>query len=116
MKNHQLFCSACDRPVQVLITEAPSAEGQAELEDSEVVCLEIGAKCTGNLCPLGAAEPNAMVRRIVRNGIPLNSLETVMARCPACDNDVEMILYGAGKAGCSVCGSVGRWVVDHVEA
>jgi hypothetical protein len=116
MKSHQLFCGACDRPVRVLITEAPSAEGQAELEDAEVVCLEIGAQCTGNLCPLGAAEPSAMVRRIVRNGIPLDTLEKVTARCPTCENDAEMILYGGGKAGCSVCGTIGRWVVDHVEA
>jgi len=115
MRNHQLFCSACDRPVRVLITESPAAEGQAPLQDSELVCLEIGAQCTGGMCPLGAAEPSAMVRRIVRNGVPLNTLETVKARCPSCDADADMILYGGGKAGCSICGSVGRWVVDHVE-
>jgi hypothetical protein len=115
MKSHQLFCGACDRPVRVLITEAPSAEGQPELADSELVCLEIGAKCTGTMCPLGAAEPSAMVRRIVRNGIPLDTLETVAATCPSCGNDAEMILYGEGKAACSICGSIGRWVVDHVD-
>ncbi len=115
MKTHQLYCSACDRPVRVLITEMPSVEGQAPLEDREVVCLEIGAKCTGSMCPLGAEEPSAMVRRIVRNGVPLDTLETVQAHCPSCDNEVEMILYGGGRAGCSVCGRTGRWVVDHVE-
>jgi hypothetical protein len=115
MKSQQLYCGACDRPVRVLITETPSTEGQAPAEDPEVVCLEIGAQCTGNLCPLGATEPGAMVRRIVRNGIPLGTLETVTARCPACFNDAEMILYGDGRAGCSVCGSDGRWVVDHLE-
>ena len=111
MKNHQLFCGACDRPVRVLITEAPSIEGRASLQDAELICLEIGAKCTGNMCPLGAAEPDAMVRRIVRNGIPLDTLSTVMAHCPVCDADAEMILYGDDKVGCSVCGSIGRWVV-----
>ena len=115
MKNHQLFCGACDRPVRVLITEAPAMEGRASLQDAELVCLEIGAKCTGSMCPLGAAEPDAMVRRIVRNGIPLDTLSTVKAHCPVCDADAEMILYGEGKAGCSVCGSVGRWVLDHTE-
>jgi len=115
MKSQQLYCGACDRPVRVLITEMPAEEGQASAADAEVVCLEIGAQCTGNLCPLGAAEPSAMVRRIVRNGIPLNTLETVMAQCPACFNDAEMILYGNGRAGCSACGADGRWVVDHLE-
>ena len=57
MKSQQLFCGACDRPVRVLITDTPTTEGQATADDAEVVCLEIGAQCTGNLCPLGAAEP-----------------------------------------------------------
>lgn len=115
MKSQRLFCGACDRPVRVLITEAPSTEGQAPATDAEIVCLEIGAQCTGNLCPLGAAEPSAMVRRIVRNGIPLSTLETVTAPCPSCFNTTEMVLYGDGRAGCSVCGSEGRWVIDHLE-
>jgi hypothetical protein len=115
MKNQQLFCSACDRPVQVLITEAPAAEGHASLYDAEVICLEIGGHCTGNMCPLGAAEPGAMVRRIVRNGVPLSTLQTVKAHCPSCDSDAEMILYGDSRAGCSICGSIGRWAIDHAE-
>jgi hypothetical protein len=115
MKSQNLFCSACDRPVRVLITDEPTSEGQAEVTDAEMICLEIGAQCTGHLCPLGAAEPGAMVRRIVRNGIPLDTLQTVKADCPFCFSQTEMILYGDGKAGCSACGADGRWVVDHIE-
>lgn len=115
MKNLQLYCGACDRPVQVLITEDHAGEGQATIHDAEIVCLEIGGHCTGNMCPLGAAEPSAMVGRIVRNGIPLDTLETVKAVCPSCEAEVEMILYGDGKATCSACGAAARWVVDHVE-
>ena len=115
MKSHQLYCGACDRPVRVLITDAPTDQGHAELTDAEIVCLEIGAKCTGNMCPLGAEGPGAMMRRIVRNGIPLDTLETVQAHCPACDADAEMVLYGDGRAACSVCGNSGRWAIDHLE-
>jgi hypothetical protein len=115
MDSHKIFCSACDRNVQVLITPALNAEGQAVLHDSEVVCLEIGSRCTGNMCPLGATEPNAMVARLVRNGIPLETLSTVTARCPACENEVDMVLYGEGRAACSFCGSAANWVVDHAE-
>ena len=115
MKSHRLYCGACDREVRVLITEAPPG-GQATLHDSEIVCLEIGTQCTGNMCPLGAAEPNAMVGRIIRNGIPLDTLSTVKAMCPSCDNEVEMVLYGDGRAACSICGAAARWVVDHAEA
>ena len=115
MKSHQLYCGACDRPVRVLITEQALGETQAPVRDAEFICLEIGTTCTGRMCTLGADEPSAMVRRIVRNGIPLDSLETVPAHCPTCDRETEMILYGSGQAGCSTCGSTGRWVIDHLE-
>ena len=115
MKSDRLFCSVCDRPVQVLITEAPLYDGHAPIHSEELVCLEIGDQCTGSRCPLGAADPNDMVRRVVRNGVPLDSLHTVVARCPGCAEEAEIVLYGAGRASCSVCGTVARWVVDHVE-
>ena len=114
MKSHVMYCSACDRDVRVLITEQPIYPDQAPLRDEEVICLEIGSRCTGNLCPLGAAAPHAMVGRLIRNGVPLDSLSTVEAECPRCDNRAEMVLYGNGRAACSVCGSVGYWAVDHV--
>ena len=116
MKNHEMYCSACDREVRVFITKAPAEEGHATLSDPELVCLEIGAQCTGSLCPLGAAEPNAMVRRLIRNGIPLDTLSTITARCPTCDAEAQMVLYGQGRAACSICGTAARWVVDHAEA
>lgn len=115
MKNHLLYCSACDREVRVLISGSPLYEDQAPLREPELICLDIGSRCTGNLCPLGAAAPNAMVGRLVRNGIPLDTLNTVMAECPACGNDAEMVLYGDGRAACSICGSAARWAFDHVE-
>src|SRR5690349_6045606 len=117
MKNLEIFCSACDRAVNVLITKAPAGETQANVQDQdEVVCLEIGGHCNGNMCPIGAVEPGAMVRRIIRNGVPLNLLETVRAVCPACGVEAEMILYGEGKAACSICAAPARWTVDHIEA
>ena len=115
MKNHQMYCSACDRQVRVLITGAPVYDGQAPLRGEELVCLEIGDRCTGNLCPVGAAEPGEMVRRIVRNGIPLETLNTVTAFCTTCDLEQQIVLFGNGRAMCSVCQTPARWVVDHLE-
>jgi len=115
MKNHLLYCSACDREVRVLITGTPLYEDQAPLRDQELICLDIGGRCTGNLCPLGAAAPNAMVGRLIRNGVPLDSFNTATALCPACDNEAEMVLYGNGRAACSICGTAARWAFDHVE-
>jgi len=116
MKFQWQYCGACDRTVRVVVTEASTADGQAPATDPELVCLEIGAKCTGGMCPLGAAEPGAMVRRIVRNGMPLDDLETVTGYCPTCDHDAELIRFGDGNAGCSECGNVGRFVTDHLES
>ncbi|MFI5311309.1 MAG: hypothetical protein ACHQQ3_08765 [Gemmatimonadales bacterium] len=115
MKSAQLFCSACDRQVKVMITEAPVFDGPATLHDEEIVCLEIGDRCTGTLCPIGAVEPNAMVARIVRNGLPTEGLHTVQSVCPSCGADAEMVLYGGGRASCTICGTSARWTVDHLE-
>ena len=116
MRSQQLYCGACDRQVRVLISEATVGEHQAPVHDDELICLEIGDKCTGALCPLGAMEPNAMVARIVREGLPTDGLRTVKARCPSCGIDAEFVLYGEGKSTCTVCGTAARWVCEHVEA
>lgn len=115
MKSTRVFCSACDRPVRVMISEAPLLDGQATLHDDEVVCLEIGGQCTGELCPIGAQAPDAMVARLVRLGLPTDGLRTVNAHCPSCGSTAEMVLYGAGKAACTICGTSAYWVTDHVE-
>ena len=114
MKAHQIYCGACDRQVRVLISDAPPTDGQAPLLDEELVCLEIGVQCNGS-CPLGAAEPNAMVSRIVRSGLPLDGLRTVQALCPSCGLENEMVLYGEGRAACTACGSAARWTLEHAE-
>ena len=115
MKSQQIYCGACDRDVWVMISEAPPNESQATLHDDEVICLEIGAKCNGNLCPIGADAPNAMVGRLARNGLPLAGLRTVKSHCPSCGLDTELVLYGQGKAACTACGSPARWAVGHAE-
>jgi ribosomal protein S27AE len=114
MQHTQLYCRNCSRPVRVVITEGVHHDGQAEVHDEEVVCLDLGADCTGT-CPLGAVEPDAMVGRIIRNGLPLDGLRTVAAMCPACGAQAEMALYGGGRAACTVCGVSARWAVDHAE-
>ncbi|MDH5233831.1 MAG: hypothetical protein OEW77_02660 [Gemmatimonadota bacterium] len=115
MRSARVFCSACDRPVSVMLSVAPRTDGQATLHDDEVVCLEIGDRCTGELCPIGAVAPHAMVARLVRLGLPTDALRTVNATCPTCEVQVEMVLYGGGKAACTVCGAAAHWVAGHAE-
>lgn len=115
MKNAQIFCSACDRQVRVMLSEKPTHDSHAMLHDEEVVCLEIGDQCTGRLCPIGAAAPHTMVERLARNGLPADDLRTVNAICPSCGLVSEMVLYGGGKAACTICGAEARWLADHIE-
>jgi hypothetical protein len=68
MKMQLAYCSACDREVRIAFTDMPTFEGQANLPDPEVICLEIGHACTGSLCPVAAQPPAVMAARLVRNG------------------------------------------------
>lgn len=45
------YCSACDRPVPVMLRRADSAASRRD-SASELVCLDYGARCTGALCPM----------------------------------------------------------------
>ena len=115
MRSTRVYCSACDRPVSVMFSEAPRTDGQATLHDDEVVCLEIGDRCTGQLCPIGAVAPSAMIARLVALGLPTDGLRALTATCPSCELEVEMVLYGSGMAACTVCGAAARWATDHAE-
>lgn len=46
------YCSACDRNVKVVLQ--PGREPMVVKEDDvhELVCLEYGESCTGDMCPL----------------------------------------------------------------
>lgn len=54
MPDHTIYCSACDHEVVVTNLGALPAEwGGREVPDSEAaVCLDVGARCTGSMCPL----------------------------------------------------------------
>lgn len=47
MKIQHAYCSACDRQVEVIVSERASTS-----DASKVVCLAYGEQCTGSMCPL----------------------------------------------------------------
>ncbi len=53
MERRTAYCSACDRPVPVLLDPA-AEEGVrfAPADAARVICLDYGVRCTGALCPL----------------------------------------------------------------
>ena len=57
MHIHSAYCSARDQNVRVAMTEEPTHDGQANLHDVEVICLDYGEHCTGDFCPGSGAQP-----------------------------------------------------------
>ena len=105
MKVQMAYCSACDRDVQIAFpTEPTVTDGQANIMDTEVVCLEIGHNCTGSLCPIGAQPPAVMAVRLIRNGMTpvMHRLQTAL--CEACGSIERFALIDATHATCTGCG------------
>lgn len=115
MKTQTAYCSACDREVKIVITDEPSHDGHANLHDSEVVCLEIGHECTGNLCPVGAMPPTVMAARLVRNGLVAALEQGIVVRCEACGVVAAHMIIDRTYMTCTECGATSeRPVGDDV--
>jgi hypothetical protein len=53
MKVRMAYCSACDRNVRVVVKPEALEQDPNEVTDpGDLVCLEHGEKCTGDMCPL----------------------------------------------------------------
>jgi hypothetical protein len=50
-----IYCSACDRDVRIQLTDASTLEG--------ATCADIGATCTGTMCPICAVAPDVLRTR-----------------------------------------------------
>jgi hypothetical protein len=59
---HLAYCSACDRQVRVIVDPAVIAEGRHPTL-GDLVCLEHGETCSGDLCPLFNVPSEEMKRR-----------------------------------------------------
>jgi hypothetical protein len=109
MKTQTAYCSACDRDVQIVVTDAPMQDAQAPVGDAEIVCLEVGERCTGNLCPVGATSPTAMMVRRVRSGVRAVLQPIVKAECEVCERVTDYFVVSPEYATCAECGyTVGR--------
>jgi len=109
MKTQTAYCSACDKDVSIVITDQPSSDGQASLNDSEIVCLEIGSQCTGGLCPVGATSSVVMAARLVRNGLQTQMHLVVKRHCDSCGMDADFVTVDNKYATCTVCGTPTEW-------
>lgn len=104
MKTRIAYCSACDQDVRIVLTDEPTHDGQATIHDAEVICLEIGEHCTGNLCPVAAEAPAVMAVRLVRNGLQQVMHPVLRAQCSGCGRETNYVVVGR-MATCDECGT-----------
>ena len=105
MNVQMAYCSACDRDVQIAFpTEPAVADGQANIKDTELLCLEIGHECTGSLCPIGAQPPAVMAVRLIRSGVKPVLHRLQPALCEVCGDIEKFALVDAAYATCIACG------------
>jgi hypothetical protein len=105
MEIRTMYCSGCDRNVRVLLPDDVTGHPQANVHDAELICMELGDWCSGALCPLGAAEPHAMVRRLIQEGLSLDHLQRSRGWCEDCGAESDFVFYASQSAACTVCGT-----------
>ncbi len=115
MKTQRAYCSACDQQVRIIVTPAPLHDGQANLPDSQVVCLDFGEKCTGSMCPMFGLPTILMGVRLARSGLRADPWQTIQALCEGCGVVRELERLGRDSAYCEVCGTTSRVVVMDLE-
>jgi hypothetical protein len=109
------WCTHCRK--EVLVTLAPAAPrgGQASLPDhDEVVCLDFGDECDGEICPLSRYRPVVMGVRLARSGLR-QEWRTVRAQCEGCGQLSELEVLDMEHAYCTLCGSTNTWMVLELE-
>ncbi|HYD52343.1 MAG TPA: hypothetical protein VEA99_06940 [Gemmatimonadaceae bacterium] len=111
MRELTMYCSARDQDVRVVLTDELANDGQAPVVDGEVLCLEIGDKCTGSMCPICAMSPEAVDARLVHHGLKPEVHRKIHGHCINCEVDSELIMSSGGYVTCSVCGAMTRWRV-----
>ena len=109
MREITMYCSARDQNVRVVVTDEPVHDAQASVVDSELICLEVGDYCTGNLCPVCAMPLEAVDARLAKSGLRPEVRRNVPGHCEACDRVTELTVSSGGYLTCTECGTTRRW-------
>lgn len=115
MKTRKAYCSACDRQVEIGVTDAPSHDGHATIPDVDIVCLDFGERCTGALCPMFGLPKIVMGVRLARSGVRPGQLQSVRALCEGCDQAVDLEVVDDSHGFCPICHATSRIVVLDLE-
>lgn len=115
MKTQLAYCSACDQQVRIVVTPSPLHGGQANLPDTEIVCLDFGETCTGAMCPMFGLPSILMGVRLARSGLRDEGWTNIDAMCDGCGRLMPLQLLGPETAYCPTCGTTSRLVIMELE-
>ena len=106
MGAERVFCPACGRHVELVHGVEPLQEGQANLPDPEMACLDVAEECgIAGRCPVLALPSMAVRQRLARQGLAEGRFARFQARCTGCDRITEMVVVGAAYSWCTECGT-----------
>jgi len=110
-ENRKTYCTHCQKEVLVSISPSAPRGGHANLQESdEVVCLDFGEECDGEICPLSQYRPVVMGVRLARSGLR-EEWTTVRAQCEGCGQVSDLKVLDPDHAYCVLCGSTNTWMV-----
>ncbi|MHB0948477.1 MAG: hypothetical protein ACYC3Q_03880 [Gemmatimonadaceae bacterium] len=106
MSAERVFCPACGHHVELVHGVEPRQEGQANLPDTELACMDVAIECgIAGRCPVLALPSMAVRQRLVRQGFAEHRFPRYQALCAGCDRITEMILVGETYCWCTECGT-----------
>lgn len=109
------YCPNCDKRVRVTVTDG-ALDGQANVSDSEVVCLDFHEKCAEGTCPLYGLPGIVMGVRLARSGMkPIGEWDTVTGVCEGCGNVTRMEILDDTYAYCPECGTTNHWQLIRLD-
>ena len=110
-ETRKTYCTQCQKEVLVTVSPGASRGGHANLQDhDEVVCLDFGGQCDGEVCPLSRFRPVVMGVRLARSDLR-EEWTTVRAQCEGCGQLSDLRVLDREYAFCVLCGTTNTWMV-----
>ena len=111
MTTRTTFCSHCKKEVSVVISPSAPRNGHANLQDhDELVCLDFGDQCDGEVCPLSRYRPVVMGVRLAHSGLR-EEWASVRAQCEGCQQVSDLKVLDREHAFCALCGTTNTWMI-----
>jgi hypothetical protein len=109
------YCTHCQKEVDVVLKPPAPRDGQAVLPtQEEVVCLDFGGECDGEVCPISQLRPVVMGVRLARSGLR-DAWKRVRAQCEGCGQVTQLELIDLDHAFCPLCGTTNTWMVLELD-